>query len=65
MAIAPTLGFIELPIRAKASWEILKLYTTNQLGVGTAALGIWLINLVIPAVIGGLLILSVKIVKEK
>jgi len=65
MAIAPTLGFIELPIRAKASWEILKFYTTNQLGVGTAALGIWLINLVIPAVIGGFLILSVKIVKEK
>ncbi len=65
MAIAPTLGFIELPIRAKASWEILKFYTTNQLGVGTAALGIWLINLVIPAIIGGLLILSVKIVKEK
>lgn len=65
LAIAPTLGFIELPIRAKASWEILKFYTTNQLGVGTAALGIWLINLVVPAVIGGLLILSVKIVKEK
>lgn len=65
LAIAPTLGFIELPIRAKASWEILKLYTSNQLGVGTAALGIWLINLVIPALIGGLLILSVKIVKEK
>jgi hypothetical protein len=65
LAIAPTLGFIELPVRAKASWEILKFYTTNQLGVGTAALGIWLINLVIPAVIGGLLILSVKIVKEK
>jgi Lysylphosphatidylglycerol synthase TM region len=65
MAIAPTLGFIELPIRARASWEILRFYTANQLGVGTAALGIWLINLVIPAIIGGLLILSVKIVKEK
>jgi len=65
MAIAPTIGFIELPIRAKASWEIFKFYTTNSLGVGTAALGIWLINLVIPAIIGGFLILSVKIVKEK
>ncbi|MES2429901.1 MAG: lysylphosphatidylglycerol synthase domain-containing protein [Bacteroidota bacterium] len=65
MAIAPTLGFIELPIRAKASWEILKFYTTNELGVGAAVLGIWLINLVIPAIIGSLLILSIKIVKEK
>ena len=65
MAVAPTLGFIELPVRAKASWEILKFYTGNELGVGTAALGIWLINLVVPAIIGSLLILSIKILKEK
>lgn len=64
MAIAPTIGFIELPVRAKASWELLKFYSVNELGVGAAALGIWLINLVIPAIAGSLLILSVKILKE-
>ncbi len=64
MAIAPTFGFIELPVRMKASWEIFKLYTANEIGVSAASLGIWLINLVIPAVIGSLLILSIKIVKE-
>jgi len=65
MAVAPTFGFIELPVRVSASWAILKLYTSNELGVGAAGLGIWLINLVVPAVIGSLLILSIKIVKEK
>jgi hypothetical protein len=65
MAVAPTMGFIELPVRAKASWELLKFYTNNELGVGAAVLGIWLINLVIPAIIGSLLILSIKIVKDK
>jgi hypothetical protein len=65
MAIAPSIGFIELPVRISASWVIFKLYTGNQLGVGTASLGIWLINLVLPAVIGSLLILSIKIVKER
>lgn len=65
MAVAPTVGFIELPVRVGACWAILKFYTSNEFGVGTAALGIWLINLVIPAIIGSLLILSVKIVKEK
>ncbi len=65
MAVAPSIGFIELPVRVSASWVIFKLYTTNQLGVGTASLGIWLINLVVPAVIGSLLILSIKIVKER
>ena len=65
MAIAPTFGFIELPVRVSASWFIFKMFTTNELGIGTAALGIWIINLVLPAIIGSLLILNVKIVKER
>ncbi len=65
MAVAPSIGFIELPVRVSASWVIFKLYTDNQLGVGTASLAIWIINLVLPAVIGSLLILSIKIVKER
>ncbi len=65
MAVAPSIGFIELPVRVSASWVIFKLYTTNELGVGTASLGIWMVNIVIPAVLGSLLILSIKIVKER
>ena len=65
MAVAPTIGFIDLPIRVSAGWAIFKVFTTNELGVGTASLGIWLINLVIPAVLGSLFLLSIKIVKEK
>jgi hypothetical protein len=30
-----------------------------------AALGIWLINLVVPAVVGSILFLGIKIMKEK
>ncbi|MEO7768681.1 MAG: lysylphosphatidylglycerol synthase transmembrane domain-containing protein [Ferruginibacter sp.] len=65
MAIAPSIGFIELPLRVSASWVLFKMFTTNELGIGTASLSIWLINIVIPAIIGSLLILSIKIVKEK
>ncbi|HMO62154.1 MAG TPA: lysylphosphatidylglycerol synthase domain-containing protein [Ferruginibacter sp.] len=65
LAIAPTAGFIELPVRITACWTILKLYTTNEMGVSAAALGIWLINLVLPAIIGSLLILGKKIIGEK
>ncbi len=65
MAVAPTIGFLELPVRAKASMELMKLYSANTLGIQTAALAIWGINLVIPAIIGSLLILGVKIIKEK
>jgi hypothetical protein len=65
MALAPSIGFVELPLRVTACWSLLKFYTGNELGVGAAALGIWVINLVVPAVIGSLLLLSIKIVKDK
>jgi uncharacterized membrane protein YbhN (UPF0104 family) len=65
MAILPTIGFIELPVRAKASLALLSVYSTNFLGIQAAAFGIWLINLVIPAIIGSLLIFGIKIMKER
>jgi hypothetical protein len=64
MAIIPSLGIVELPIRLTAAWVIFKIYTTNELGIGAASLCIWLINVVVPAVIGGLLMINIKIVKE-
>jgi hypothetical protein len=64
MAIAPTIGFVELPVRVTALWTIVQMYSPDELGVGAAALGIWLINLVLPAIIGSILMLQIKIVKE-
>ncbi len=65
MTIAPTIGFTELPLRAAASVEIFQVYSSNVLGIQAASLGIWLINLVLPALIGSLLIFGLKIMKEK
>jgi MFS family permease len=65
MAVAPTIGFLELPIRVKASLQIMQLFSTNTLGIQTAALAIWLVNLVLPAIVGSVLILGIKIVKDK
>ena len=65
MAIAPTIGFTELPMRAAASLEILQIYSNNLIGIQAASLGIWIINLVIPAIIGSLLIFGIKILKDK
>lgn len=65
MAVAPTIGFLELPVRVKASLQLMQLYSSNTLGIQTAALAIWLINLVVPAILGSILILGIKIVKDK
>lgn len=64
MAIAPTIGFAELPIRATASVELFKLFSQNIVGIQAAALAIFIINLVIPAIIGSILIIGIKITKE-
>ncbi len=65
MAIIPSLGIVELPIRLTAAWVIFKMYSSNELGIGAASLCIWMINVVVPAVIGSLIMLNLKIVKEK
>lgn len=64
LAMAPTIGFTELPVRAAASIEILQLYSSNILGIQAASFGIWMINLVVPAIIGSILIFTIKIIKD-
>ena len=62
LAMAPTVAFLtELGVRAKASMELVQLFSTNVVGILATSLSIWIINLVIPALIGSLLILGVKI----
>jgi uncharacterized membrane protein YbhN (UPF0104 family) len=65
MAVAPTIGFTELPIRATTCVALLQNYSNNLIGIQAASLGIFVINLVVPAIIGSLLILGIKILKEK
>jgi hypothetical protein len=64
MAMAPTIGFTELPVRATASVALFSLYSTDVIGIQAAALSIWLINLVLPAIAGSILILGLKITKD-
>lgn len=63
MVLAPTIGFTELPVRATAGVAILSLFSSNILGIQAAIFAIWLINLVIPALIGSMFILGVKLMK--
>jgi hypothetical protein len=57
MAIIPTIGFTELPIRSALGISIFGILSTNILGIQVACFAIWIINLVIPATIGGLFLL--------
>jgi hypothetical protein len=64
MAIIPTIGFTELPIRSALGISIFGILSTNILGIQVACLAIWIINLVIPATIGGVFLLVRREEKE-
>ena len=66
MAVVPTFTFLtELGLRWGASIQVLELFNTNTIGIFAASFAIWLINLIIPALIGSLLIVSIKLFKSR
>ena len=66
MAVVPTFTFLtELGLRWEASIQVLELYSANTVGIFAASFAIWLINLIIPALIGSLLIVSIKLFKSR
>ena len=64
LAIIPSFAIAELGIRGTVA-KTLFAYSSNTIGILTATFGIWFVNLFIPAFIGSLLILGIKIKKEK
>lgn len=65
LAIVPSFAIADLGIRGKFSTELLSLYSANTIGIIGTTFGIWFINLFIPALAGSILILGIKIFKEK
>lgn len=66
LAIVPSIAMItDLGIRWKASIELVQFFSSNMIGVMATSLSIWVINLVIPALIGSLLILSIRIFRNR
>lgn len=61
MAIIPTIAlFTDLGLRGKLSLQLIGLFSGNHLGISLTAVSIWFINLIIPALAGSLLILSIR-----
>jgi hypothetical protein len=66
MAIVPSLTLLtDLGLRWEAGIQIFRVFTLNTAGILAVSLGIWLINLIIPALIGSLLILRIKLFSSR
>jgi uncharacterized membrane protein YbhN (UPF0104 family) len=66
MAIVPTLTFLtDIGFRWTVGIQVFHIFTSNTAGILAVSLGIWVINLIIPALIGSLLILRIKLFSNK
>ncbi len=66
LAAIPSFAIADLGLRGEIGLRLIGLFTVNKLGILLATVTIWLINLIIPAIIGSLLILGVrKLYKEQ
>ncbi|MFM2138833.1 MAG: hypothetical protein RJA57_1140 [Bacteroidota bacterium] len=60
MSIIPTIAVAELAQRGTVLTVLVGLYSVNELGILLATIGIWFLNLILPAIIGSLLILRMR-----
>lgn len=65
LAVVPTIALAELGFRGKLSIELFGLLSPNALGIIATATGIWIINLIVPAIIGTLFILGIRFFRNK
>jgi len=65
MTFIPSVALADLGIREAVALTIIGLVSNNSLGILSATLVIWAINLVIPAIFGSVLIFKSKIFKSR
>ena len=65
VTMAPTIGLLELPVRATTGIIVFSSHCNDLLGIQVSIFVIWFINLVIPSIIGSLIIFySIKTSKK-
>ena len=60
LSMIPTISVAELGIRGSVAIYFFGKLSGNKLGIITASFGLWLINLVLPALIGSLFVFNLK-----
>ncbi|HEU4472217.1 MAG TPA: lysylphosphatidylglycerol synthase domain-containing protein [Flavisolibacter sp.] len=65
MAVIPSITLVEVGLRGEISIRLMGLFSANTLGIGFASITVWFINLILPAIMGSILILGLKIFRRK
>ena len=65
MAIVPSIALVEVGIRGEISLKLMGIFSANSLGIGLTSVTVWFMNLIVPAIIGSLLLVNIKIFKRR
>jgi MFS family permease len=65
LSIVPSITLAELGFRGKLSIGLFGLLSSNMVGIIATAAGIWIINLIIPAIAGSLFLLGIRLFRNK
>ncbi len=64
MTVIPSIALVEVWLRGEISIKLMGLYSLNVLGIGFTSVTVWFINLILPAAIGSLLLLNLRVFKK-
>lgn len=65
LALIPTVTLLELGVRGKTSIILLQAFSSNAIGIYAVGMGIWIINLIIPALAGSFFAARLKLFNTK
>lgn len=65
LAILPTIPVADIGIRGETGLQLFGILSKNTSGIVFTAAGIWLLNIIIPAIAGSLFVLSIKIFRNR
>ena len=65
MAVIPSIALVEVWLRGEISIKLMGLFSANTLGIGFTSVTVWFINLILPAIAGSLLLLSLRVFKNE
>ena len=63
MAVIPSIALTGIAIRTKLSMLLFGSYSANMVGIVAATVGIWIINLVVPAIVGSILMIRMRLLR--
>ena len=63
IAVIPSFALAELGIRGQVSLFLFHNFSNNTMGILVATLGLWFINLVIPALVGSVMLIRMRLLR--